>query len=110
MEKKYRIVDAEERLPNQPDQYYTSLGLIDFVPKNGNFWDETDSYELYPNWWLEEVEDHEEEIIAMLERMKVNIVHTSIRGHNKLLTLEEVDRFSDDVEDLIDKIKHGKIS
>lgn len=57
--KRYIIVDVVERLPTTYDQYYTNQGLLDFNPKNGNFWDDTDTFELYPNWWLEEVEENE---------------------------------------------------
>lgn len=57
--KRYIIVEVDERLPTASDQYYTNQGLLDFNPKNNDFWDDTDTYELYPNWWLEEVEENE---------------------------------------------------
>lgn len=63
--KKYIIVNTEDRLPKTFDQYYTNQGLLDFNPKDGNFWDDTDTYELYPNWWLEEV--NEDELAELLQ-------------------------------------------
>lgn len=77
--KRYIIVDVVERLPNASDQYYTNQGLLDFNPKNGNFWDDTDTFELYPNWWLEEVEETLTEggntIINTKEFMKLKEEH-----------------------------------
>ncbi|WP_407475416.1 hypothetical protein [Elizabethkingia anophelis] len=69
MKAKYIIVNTEERLPTESDQYYTDKGKIDFSHKNGNFWDENDEFELYPNWWLEEKEDHSEEMLSLLEEL-----------------------------------------
>ena len=68
-EKKYRIVNSEDRLPAKHGQYYTSNGLLYFyfTKGKGNFWDENDDHELYPHFWLEEIESYEFEILEKLQ-------------------------------------------
>ncbi|MGU3377373.1 hypothetical protein [Chryseobacterium sp. M5A1_1a] len=96
-DKKYKIVDTEDRSPTNFDQYYTNQGLIDFNPKDGNFWDNTDTFELYPNWWLEEVPDYEEEMIKMLEKVLYDLENV----HGSWITPDS----HVDLENLLTKLK-----
>jgi hypothetical protein len=80
MEKKYRIVETDKRKPTAFDQYYTSLGLLDFNDKDGEFWDDTDSFELYPNYWLEEIDENEDRDMIKITHIEIllNELHNDL--------------------------------
>ena len=117
MKTRYKKVQVSERLPKESTElyFYCNDGYCNDGDYNKEFnvFKDVDGTRYgveYVDHWLEEVPDYEDEILAMLERMKINIVFTSVRGFDKPLTLEEVDKFSKDVDDLIEKIKYGKVS
>ncbi|MCT4088839.1 hypothetical protein HZP82_15780 [Elizabethkingia anophelis] len=104
MKAKYIIVNTQDRLPTESDQYYTDQGKIDFSNKNGNFWDENDEFELYPNWWLEEKEDHSEEMLSMLEDVKL-----FFKPHPHFSFTDDQESTLEQIEELINKVKdNGK--
>ncbi|MDV3674468.1 hypothetical protein CMU30_13885 [Elizabethkingia anophelis] len=101
MKTKYIIVNTEERLPTESDQYYTDQGKIDFSNKNGNFWDENDEFELYPNWWLEEKEDHSEEMLFVMKQMD-DIINKLEWPYDMA---EEISQLTSYYHELINKVK-----
>ncbi|MCT3814515.1 hypothetical protein CMT92_07305 [Elizabethkingia anophelis] len=106
MKAKYIIVNTQDRLPTESDQYYTDQGKIDFSNKNGNFWDENDEFELYPNWWLEEVPDHSEEMLSLLERIRINFLFSTKGGFDKPVSEELILKMCEEVDELINKVKN----
>ncbi|MCT4321831.1 hypothetical protein [Elizabethkingia anophelis] len=114
MKAKYIIVNTQDRLPTESDQYYTDQGKIDFSNKNGNFWDENDEFELYPNWWLEEKEDHSEEMLSLLEKSRkmIQSLKLSMLVHPDCEEGSEFDDYTtsaqeteNQIEELINKVK-----
>ncbi|WP_353166397.1 hypothetical protein [Empedobacter brevis] len=87
-EKKYRIVNSEDRLPEKDGKYYTSNGLLDFyfIKGKGDFWDQNDDYELYPNFWLEEIESYEFEMLDMLKDI-IEQENISQSAHDEIINL-----------------------
>ncbi|WP_395762363.1 hypothetical protein ACH34C_07085 [Elizabethkingia anophelis] len=106
MKTKYIIVNTQDRLPTESDQYYTDHGKIDFSNKNGNFWDENDEFELYPNWWLEEKEDHSEEMLSLLERIRINFLFSTKGGFDEPVSEELILKMCEEVDELINKVKN----
>ncbi len=111
---KYKKVVVTDRLPTKNSNVILINCLGDtfngYYSEKNNWIISTAGHFSSIEYWLEEVPDYEEEVLAMLERMKINIVFTSVRGFDKPLTLEEVDAFSKDVDDLIEKIRRGNVS
>lgn len=109
MKTKYIIVNTQDRLPTESDQYYTDQGKIDFSNKNGNFWDENDEFELYPNWWLEEVPDHSEEMLSVLSEVMRFKHELRMIMSDKLQYPDNFLKALNDAEQLINKVKdNGK--
>ncbi|MGE8528486.1 hypothetical protein [Chryseobacterium rhizosphaerae] len=66
MRTKYIKVAVSDRLPEESDYFNTDDGWVQFNKYDKKFWLEG-VYEVHPQYWLEEVPDHEEEMREMLE-------------------------------------------
>lgn len=122
METLYRKVAVSERKPKE-EHFYFIVTKDKFKGKKffsllTNEFNDNESKEVA--YWLEEItepiksdqtqieklEAEKKELLEMLARMKINIKFTSEGGFGKLLTLEDVDKFTDEIEELLNRLKN----
>lgn len=102
MKTKFIKVSVQERLPTKTNKYFTDKGLAIFGEVMRTW--HLDNLRIYPNYWLEEVPDLEEEMREMLERMKINLLFVSEKGFNKLLTDDEIEKFTNEIDELLQNV------
>ncbi|WP_090347006.1 hypothetical protein [Elizabethkingia miricola] len=100
MKTKYVKVPVSERLPNKEEEFLTSKGELYFSIERKQFETYKNTRNSNPSFWLEEKEDHSEEMLSMLEEVK-NKFKPSL-SH----PLEEgQEEFINQIEELINKVK-----
>ncbi|TYO83773.1 hypothetical protein LX74_04050, partial [Elizabethkingia miricola] len=70
MKTKYVKVPVSERLPNKEEEFLTSKGELYFSIERKQFETYKNTRNSNPSFWLEEKEDHSEEMLSMLEEVK----------------------------------------
>ncbi|GJN60456.1 hypothetical protein [Elizabethkingia anophelis] len=122
MKTKFVKIPVSERLPEKSGYYDTDCGNIYFKrTKQRAKWKEyEDEYGEgeFPEFWLEEKEDHSEEMLSLLEKSRVEIARLK-RAMLVHPDCEEGSEFDDyttsaqetenEIEELINKINNGKI-
>ncbi|MBP1165080.1 hypothetical protein JOE44_001964 [Chryseobacterium sp. PvR013] len=88
---KYIKVSVSERNPSQTKEYITNMGVLKFSLALNYFFN-IDGWQMKPKYWLQEVPDYEDEILAMLEIVCTELYKTD----NSLAT---------EVKSLLTKIK-----
>ncbi|WP_143349699.1 hypothetical protein [Elizabethkingia miricola] len=100
MKTKYVKVPVSERLPEQEEEFLTNKGELYFSIERKQFETYKNTRNSNPSFWLEEKEDHSEEMLYMLEEVK-NKFKPSL-SH----PLEEgQEEFINQIEELINKVK-----
>lgn len=116
MKTKYVKVPVSERRPDKSGWYGTDCGNIYFRrTKQRTNWK---TYEYgegeFPEYWLEEKEDHSEEMLSMLEKSRVEIARLkrAMLVHPDCEEGSEFDDYTtsaqeteDEIEELINKVK-----
>lgn len=105
MKTKYVKVPVSERLPEKsgfyfiikPNSHFDKLKATYFSVNTEDFGDGKDNEAEY---WLEEVPDHSEEMLSMLEEVK-----DFFQPHFFLYPLEGQEEFINEIEQLINKVK-----
>ncbi|WP_221407073.1 hypothetical protein, partial [Elizabethkingia miricola] len=99
MKTKYVKVPVSERLPEQEEEFLTNKGELYFSIERKQFETYKNTRNSNPSFWLEEKEDHSEEMLYMLEEVK-NKFKPSL-SH----PLEEgQEEFINQIEELINKV------
>ncbi|HFK5584495.1 TPA: hypothetical protein ACGZ92_000678 [Elizabethkingia anophelis] len=100
MKTKYIAVPVSERLPEKSGFYNTDQGELEFSKELGDEFYFVDGPVLNVQWWLEEKEDHSEEMLSLLEEV------------NGLFKPDFYSSFDEDqrdtlkqIEELINKVK-----
>ncbi|TYO83951.1 hypothetical protein LX74_04042, partial [Elizabethkingia miricola] len=70
MKTKYVKVPVSERLPEQEEEFLTNKGELYFSIERKQFETYKNTRNSNPSFWLEEKEDHSEEMLYMLEEVK----------------------------------------
>ncbi|NML70004.1 hypothetical protein HHL23_09345 [Chryseobacterium sp. RP-3-3] len=106
---KYIKVAVSERLPDKTNEYFTDKGKAIFgsVMKNWH----VDELLAYPNYWLCEVPDREQEMKEMLERCQKSLeyIHENAKfeftEENTEDHIEHVPYLKQELEKLLNSIK-----
>ncbi|MCT4034884.1 hypothetical protein HZQ14_15785 [Elizabethkingia anophelis] len=100
MKTKYIAVPVSERLPEKSRYYNTDQGDLEFSKELGDEFFFVDGPVLNVQWWLEEKEDHSEEMLSLLEdvknKFKPSLSHPLEEGQEE---------FINQIEQLINKVK-----
>ncbi|CAD0220380.1 hypothetical protein [Chryseobacterium sp. JV274] len=109
MKTKYIKVSTADRLPDESDYFNTDDGWVQFNIHDKKFWLEG-VYEVHPKYWLEEVNDYEDEMMELLTELTEAIEFESI------IIKENIDndgwenfggRLYDKAKNLLTKIKES---
>lgn len=83
MKTKYVKVPVSERLPEKSGFYNTDQGELEFSKELGDEFYFVDGPVLNVQYWLEEKEDHSEEMKQMIEEMIFELDPSTLSGNYK---------------------------
>ncbi|WP_407491703.1 hypothetical protein [Elizabethkingia anophelis] len=86
-------IPVSERLPEKEEEFLTSKGELYFSIERKQFETYKNTRNSNPSFWLEEKEDHSEEMLSMLE---------FIKGYGAKCDWNKLEK---DIEELINKVK-----
>ncbi|MCL1655456.1 hypothetical protein M2T79_02525 [Elizabethkingia miricola] len=100
MKTKYVKIPVSERLPEEADYYITNEGELQYNIYDKTFWLEG-TYEMHPIYWLEEKEDHSEEMLFVMKQMD-DIINKLEWPYDMA---EEISQLTSYYHELINKVK-----
>ncbi|HAY3553797.1 hypothetical protein [Elizabethkingia meningoseptica] len=104
MKTKYVKVPVSDRLPEKEEEFLTSKGELYFSIERKQFETYKNTRNSNPSFWLEEKEDHSEEMLSLLEDVKL-----FFQPHPHFAFTDDQESTLKQIEELINKINNGKI-
>lgn len=112
MKTKFVKIPVSERLPEKEGIYPVIFNLggeeiIESVLYNDKFSFHAENTDCrYVDEWLEEVPDHSEEMLSMLERIRINFLFSTKGGFDEPVSEELILKMCEEVDELINKVKN----